>query len=868
MARQILREHPSADHLSCIDMSGNLNLDNVAEGVKSWLSLPNNTRWLLICDNYDNPKVPGSKGPVVDIRRHLPDSYQGAVIITTRSSEVKIGRTMRIQKLENLRDSLEILSKTSGREELVNDPEAEMLAKELDGLPLALATAGAYLDQTTMTFRNYLRLYKASWTKLQKSSPEIDSYEDRTLYSTWQLSFENVERQNKVSAKLLCFWAYIDNQDIWFELLHRKELLHHKIPDDYLWIRELTEDELSFNAAVRVLSNHGLIEADMSLQERTESSGYSIHGCVHSWTIHVLNQQWNSDLAKLAIKLVALHIPLRGSAKWWLTQRRLLQHASRCSFLTMNGLVADSGLELALQKLGNLFSAQGKLDDAEKMYQRALQGYEKAGADRVPTQQVLVTVNNLGNLYKDQARFDAAEKMYQRALQGHEELSGADHTLTLSTANNLGLLYAEWHKLDMAEAMYQRALQGYEKTCGLQHPDTLNTVNNLGILYATQGKVLEADRMYQWALREREKLLGPDHTLTLSTVHNLGFLYATQNKFRQAEEMYERALKGKEKALGTHHAFTLDTVNALGALYLDQGKLEEAERMFQRALQGREKVLGPDHASTLGTVMNMGILYADQGRRDEAEKLYKRALQGQEKALGAEHESTLKTLVSLGVLYKSWGKLDEAEKKYLRVLQARERALGPDHKLTLSTVDHLGAVYAEQHRFEEAEKMYRRAMQGYEKIEDEIEMLGPIHNLGALFADQSKLDEAEKMYDLALQGKEKALDMDHISTLATVRCIGLLHRAQGKPEEAKEMLERALRGYQKAVGASTMERYAPALTTMFNMGEVLEDQGKLDQAKDFYLRARSGALALVGPSSEEYEKVDRAIRSMESRKTF
>jgi Tfp pilus assembly protein PilF len=50
------------------------------------------------------------------------------------------------------------------------------------------------------------------------------------------------------------------------------------------------------------------------------------------------------------------------------------------------------------------------------MYQRALQGKEKAlGADHTST---LQTVNNLGYLYSNQGKLAEAEKMYQRALQG------------------------------------------------------------------------------------------------------------------------------------------------------------------------------------------------------------------------------------------------------------------------------------------------------------------------------------------------------------------------------------------------------------------------------------------------------------------
>jgi hypothetical protein len=119
IAKQILREHPSASWISSVDLKE--NLDEVVDAIKGWLSLPNNTRWLMIYDNYDNPKLPGNTDPAaLDIRKFLPESYQGSVIITTRSSQVKIGHRMQIGKLRNMHDSLEILSNTSRREGLTN----------------------------------------------------------------------------------------------------------------------------------------------------------------------------------------------------------------------------------------------------------------------------------------------------------------------------------------------------------------------------------------------------------------------------------------------------------------------------------------------------------------------------------------------------------------------------------------------------------------------------------------------------------------------------------------------------------------------------------------------------------------------------
>jgi len=73
----------------------------------------------MIYDNYDTPKLSGGTDPAaVDIRKFLPESYQGSIIITTRSSEVRIGQSIQVRKLSNIRDSLEILSTVSRRQEL------------------------------------------------------------------------------------------------------------------------------------------------------------------------------------------------------------------------------------------------------------------------------------------------------------------------------------------------------------------------------------------------------------------------------------------------------------------------------------------------------------------------------------------------------------------------------------------------------------------------------------------------------------------------------------------------------------------------------------------------------------------------------
>ncbi len=133
LAEQIFREHPSV--ISVKNAVESHDLDEAVQAVKQWLNLPGNGRWLMVYDNYDNPQMDG-KGKkelgegvgeeteidrdvgitkAYDIRLFLPEVHHGAILITTRSARVHIGRRIPLGKLKDLDDSLAILSHTSGR---------------------------------------------------------------------------------------------------------------------------------------------------------------------------------------------------------------------------------------------------------------------------------------------------------------------------------------------------------------------------------------------------------------------------------------------------------------------------------------------------------------------------------------------------------------------------------------------------------------------------------------------------------------------------------------------------------------------------------------------------------------------------------
>ncbi|MCJ1426602.1 hypothetical protein MMC29_004505 [Sticta canariensis] len=838
MAKRLYNNHPLSMLLS--KAAESKEPDQAVEAVKRWLSAKGNIRWMLVFDNIDNPISPGVKDPqAYDIRSYFPETDQGFILITTRSSQLKIGKVIRVKKLHNIQESIAILSHMSERQISDQDPDAVELAKTLDGLPLALATAGAYLSQVTTSLTDYLVHYRNSWLKLQKTSPELCPYEDRALYSTWNISYQHICSQNKSAGKLLQLWGYFDNQDLWYALLAPESKSHSRE-----WFSNMISDELSFNQAIRLLCNHALIES------HGDSDGYSMHSCVHAWIMYALNSIKDISMAELAFICVGSAVPERTVFEYWTLQRRLLPHANRCIGSVYDNSLFDSKNNKAVLsatfRLGILCHDQDK-KKAEEMYLRALKGYEKTwGAEHTSTFDI---VNNLGLLYSRQDKMKEAEEMYLRALKGYVKTWGAEHTSTFDIVNNLGLLYSRQGKMKEAEEMYLQALKGYEKAWGTEHMSTLTTVNNLGALYSDQGKIKEAEDMYLRALKGYEKAWGKQHTSTLETLNNLGVLYFHQDKMKEAEEIYLRALKGNEKAWGAEHTSTLDIVSNLGLLYSDQGKMKEAEEMYLRALRGYEKAWGAEHTSMFDTVNNLGLLYSDQGMMKEAEEIYLWALRGKEKAWGTEHRSTLTTVNNLGLLYSRQGKMKEAEEMYLRALKGYEKAWGAEHTSTLTTVNNLGALYSDQGKMKEAEEMYLRALRGKEKAwgAEHTSTLATVNNLGALYSDQGKMKEAEEMYLRALKGYEKAWGKEHTSTLETVNNLGLLYFRQGMMKEAEEMYLRALRGYEKAWGTE----HTSTLTTVNNLGGLYCRQGKMREAEEMYLCALRGYEKIRGAEHKD-----------------
>ena len=705
----------------------------------------------------------------------------------------------------------------------------------MGALPLALAQAAAYIRETHCGIATYLLSYETAWNDLMEDESHPDfaprEYDYRSVYTTWNVSFECVKQKNEDAANMLQLWSYLDNKDIWYSLFNNEQNCNLEYWDSLLpqWFERVVGREVDFRRAVRILLAYSLIEA------KEDSDAFAMHPVVHDWCRETLDAGMRHEFMWLAITVVGFTVPHNTERSYWEIELRLLPHARRCIVLLDNvveeSLQRDDLLELnrAVWCLGKLSQDQLRLAEAEAMYQWALKTDKKHSEGEVdPDPDLTARIHNsLGILYMAREKLDKAETMCQRALTGFEKLSGSDTKDTMMVINNLGIIYKRQGKLAEAEAMYKRALAWYTETLGSDHVDTVGTVSNLALVYRAQGNLAEAESSLKRVLVVQENELGPKHPRTLSTVYSLGVCHRDQEKFMEAEVQFKRALSGREKVLGSDHTVTLNACFMLGRALFAQERFMEAEVQFKRALSGREKVLGPDHINTLDACYMLGGALFVQERFMEAEVQFERALSGCEKVLGLDHTVTLDACYMLGMALNAQEKLVEAEVQFKRALSGNKN--NKNYEWAKEATAKLSEIYKKQGRLAEAEAMWRPLLADFEATlgpDDEL-TVEVCFEIGWVLMVQGKLLEAEAMCQRALSGYKKVLGMDHESTVVTSYNLGLVLKRQRKLHEAEDIFQQAFSGYQKIRG--TDHQYTK--DAAFQLNKIYKEQGRHEEAE-------------------------------------
>ena len=346
--------------------------------------------------------------------------------------------------------------------------------------------------------------------------------------------------------------------------------------------------------------------------------------------------------------------------------------------------VARSQRELAL-----LYRLQGRLPEAQRLFEAALASYRAAGD--APPAELAEVLSGLGGLNYHLGDYETAIAQYRQALEIRERELGVDHPEVARSLRSLGVVHWRQGDFDRAESYLKRALDIREAALGEDHPDVAASLEAMAVLYGDQGRFAEAEPYYRRSLAIREKVLGPDHPDLATSLNNLAVFYRGQGRLDDAEPLLERAASIYEQALGEDNTKVAGASLNLALLYADQGRSAEAEALCRRALAINRKALPEENSQRAEIEFVLARSLAAQSRWREAERTYLSSVVVFEHSVGATHADIAYPLHGLANLYRDVGRSAEAARSYERALDLRRDALPPTHLEVRALVDDYAA---------------------------------------------------------------------------------------------------------------------------------------------------------------------------------
>ena len=658
--------------------------------------------WFLILDNIDTEEAAtAAEGLLGGLRG-------GSVLMTSRL--VQWSASVEPLELDVLApdDAAQFLLERSerGRRKLASDAgDAAALAKELDGLALALEQAGAYVAHQRTSLAEYLARWRAHLPAVQEWYDERLMHYPRSLAVTWQTTLDRLGAGEVALLRLLA-WLAPDPvpllegeaaEGIWLEAI---VLVRQEIP-------EVRETAGEVRATLTTLANYSLLRWDPA------SETIAVHRVVQEILRTRLPKPGRREWLILSLRLVdAAATGDPKDVRIWPRWNHLQLHLT---FLVAEAEAAGIGEPTArlMNELGTLLYSKALHADAEPLMRRALEIDAQSYGPVHP--RVAIHLNNLAQLLKATNRLQEAEPLMRRALEIDEQSYGPEYPKVAIRLNNLAQLLQDTNRLQEAEPLMRRALEIDEQSYGPEHPNVARDLTNLAQLFKATNRLQEAEPLMRRALAIDEQTYGPEHPGVAIDLGNLAALLQATNRLQEAERLMRRALAIDEQSYGPEHPNVARDLSNLAALLHDTNRLQEAEPLVRRALEIDEQSYGPDHPNVARDLTNLAQLLKATNSFREAEPLVRRALEINEQSYGPEHPDVATGLNNLAQLLKATNRPAQAEplsRRHLEIFLEFTRRTGHPHPHLQAALANYAAILGELGRKEAEIDAQIRALQG------------------------------------------------------------------------------------------------------------------------------------------------------------
>lgn len=514
--------------------------EEVVGAVLRWLR--NNPGCLLVLDNADTREA------LLAVTRLLPALAGGKVLITSRRRNWPVGVRRHPIDLIPLEAAQELLLQRTAqdrRREAGDEAQALRLAELLDGLPLALEQAAAYIAHTQVSLEEYLEVWESECDSVLGWYDEGIMQYPAPLAITWQRTFRQLSPTAQALLRLI---AHLASDPIPVEMLECGAEILREAAERF---GRGNDPELK----PRPVRNDIAELAALSLVTR-QGATLMVHRMVQEVIRQRIPEESQLAWIEMAMEMVARYAPIQSDdASTWPIWDLLRPHVAQL-------LSHAAGQEL----------------------------FENGAASGLMT--------GLGMLLLSKGLHGEAEPLMRKALEISERIYGLGSLEVARCLNNLGMLLKMAGCIEEADLLLRRAVANFFERDREWHPDASKPLNALALVLVERQQWAEAEELLRKALNVDQEAYGGNHPAIARDLHNLALLLTAMGRAPEAEPVIRRSLQISQEVTGEAHPKTARKMQILAGVLRDLGRTDEAEPLARQALEIFEQVLGPDHPLT------------------------------------------------------------------------------------------------------------------------------------------------------------------------------------------------------------------------------------------------------------------------------
>ncbi|MFB9239639.1 tetratricopeptide repeat protein [Plantactinospora siamensis] len=553
--------------------------------------------------------------------------------------------------------------------------DVEGVAADLQGLPLALAQAVAFMLDRQLRCSEYRRRFADRRRRLSELLPEPEALPDQhrnTVATTWSLSMEAANQLAPLSVaqplmELLSFW----DPDSISAGLATTGAARNWLSYAVSLAGGPVADIDTIRDGLRTLHRLSLL--------RHDGDTVHVHALVQRVTREGLDAERRASVLRAAADAL-LEYWLRGG------HSRNLALAMRANADALRrhdrGELVGAGVHKVLILAG---TRQGEIGDplgAAVYFDHLLATSKQLGPDH----------SDVLELRGHAARWRVNAGDPANAISIHEELvhdfenkHGPDHAGTIVARANLAECRAMSGALTDAIQEMEQVLADCERLFGPHNVHTSDARALLGGMYGEAGAAEAARTMFGQLAADRSDVFGPDHPYTLAAEGAPAHWVIECGDPGTAIPLLQRLLDARMHRLGADHPATLAARGNMARAMGEAGDRQGAADAFDALLPDFLRVMGPDHPETL-TVRNNYLLYNSLGMDpDRAANAWMDLIDDSVRILGRLTPGTLTSVHNFGEWLALTGHLDQAAGWLQVALSGRTEVLGAEHPHTLIT---------------------------------------------------------------------------------------------------------------------------------------------------------------------------------------